>query len=88
VVNEIVTNSLKYAFDGRTKGVIQVAASKTGNRVCITLGDDGIGLPPSVDPEDSEGLGLVLIKALVEQIDGTVRIESDQGTRFTLEFDA
>jgi PAS domain S-box-containing protein len=87
-VNEIVTNSLKYAFDGRTEGVILVAAHKTGNRVCISLGDDGIGLPPSVGPEDSGGLGLVLIRALVEQMEGTVRMETASGTQFILECDA
>ncbi|MGD9940921.1 MAG: GAF domain-containing protein [Clostridia bacterium] len=87
-VNEIVTNSLKYAFEGRTKGVIRVAAGKTGKRVCITLGDDGIGLPPFIETEKSGGLGLVLIKALVEQLDGTIRIERVSGTQFILEFDA
>jgi PAS domain S-box-containing protein len=87
VVNEIVTNSLKHAFEGRTDCVIQVSAGKTGNRVCITLGDNGAGLPPEGSYEKSGGLGLVLIKVLVEQIGGTVRTESSNGTRYILEFD-
>jgi PAS domain S-box-containing protein len=87
VVNEIVTNSLKYAFEGRAEGVIQVAACKTGNKAIITLGDNGIGLPPSVNLKKSSGLGLILIRALVEQIDGTVRMETAEGTKFIVEFE-
>jgi PAS domain S-box-containing protein len=87
VVNEIVTNSLKYAFEGRDTGVIQVEACKAGNRVCITLGDDGVGLPSSINFENSSGLGLVLIKALVEQMDATVRMETTEGTKFIVDFE-
>jgi PAS domain S-box-containing protein len=87
VVNEIVTNSLKYAFEGRDEGVVQVVARKTGGHVRITLGDNGVGLPPSVNLEKPGGLGLILIRNLLEQMNGSVKIESDQGTRYILEFD-
>lgn len=86
IINEIVTNAMKYAFIGRGEGVITVIASKTDNRATIVIGDDGIGIPHSVDIERSPGFGLALIGMLVTQLDGSVRIERGNGTRFVLEF--
>jgi len=86
IVNEIVTNSLKYAFRDRTDGTISAKAFQTGSKVTIMIGDDGIGIPGSGAPENSNGFGLALIGALMDQIDGTVRIDTARGTTFVLEF--
>jgi len=86
VMNEIITNSLKYAFSGRDVGTISARAFRICTRATIVIGDDGIGMPASINPENSSGFGLTLIRALMDQIDGTVRIDQVEGTTFTLEF--
>ena len=49
--------------------------------------DDGVGIPEAVDIETATGFGLHLVAMLTEQLDGTIRIERDRGSRFVLEFD-
>jgi PAS domain S-box-containing protein len=88
VVNEIVTNAMKYAFIGREAGMISVSASRAGGRAAIEIGDDGIGIPASVDLDKPQAFGLMLIGNLIKQLDGAMRIEVGEGTRFLFEFDA
>ncbi len=86
IVNEIVTNSMKYAFQGRAGGTITVSAKAEGRSVRMVVSDDGVGIPDSVDFENSTGFGLIFLKAAMRQLDGRIRIERDGGTRFVLEF--
>jgi len=88
VVNELVTNAGKYAFVGRDEGKIYLTAVKRENRIVLTIGDDGVGMPEPVDFDHSTGFGLVLVKSLVQQLGGTIRLERDGGTRFVIEFKA
>lgn len=88
IVNELVTNAMKHAFSGREGGVLSVAASMRDGRVTLVIEDDGAGLPESFDPARLTGFGLQLVDMLTAQIDGTLRIERRNGTRFVLEFDA
>jgi PAS domain S-box-containing protein len=94
IVNELVTNAMKHAFVGRERGSIRVAASPArvpggvGARVALTVEDDGVGLPEGVDFDNSAGLGLVLAGLLVKQMDGTIRLEREGGTRIVMEFEA
>ena len=87
LVNEIITNSMKYAFTGRSDGVINVTASKTGNKIEITIADDGEGIPESVTFENSTGFGIQLVGMLTEQLEGNIKIERGEGTKFVLEFE-
>jgi PAS domain S-box-containing protein len=86
LVNEIITNSMKYAFTGRNDGVINVTASKTDDKIIITIADDGEGIPESVTFENSTGFGMQLVGMLTEQLEGSIKIERGEGTRFVLEF--
>lgn len=86
LVNELVTNSMKYAFEGRGAGTIFVSAKKTGDRVVVSIGDDGIGLPAGVDPGSSSGFGLTLVSMLAQQLQGTLRMERGDGTKAVLDF--
>jgi len=88
LVNEILTNSMKYAFAGRKSGVITVYASLKDSRANIVIQDNGIGIPESVGFEKHSGFGLDLIRMLTEQIGGRIRIERGEGSRFVLEFNA
>jgi PAS domain S-box-containing protein len=88
IVNELLTNMMKYAFVGRDSGTVTVSASMKDNHVVIQVKDDGIGIPESVSFEHTKGFGLELVNMLTEQIGGTIRIERGDGTKFVLEFDA
>ena len=86
IVNELITNAMKYAFTGRDQGKIRVSFSMTGGHATLIVEDDGTGIPESVDIETATGFGLQLVGTLVEQLDGSVRIERKEGTRFVVEF--
>jgi two-component sensor histidine kinase len=88
IVNELITNAMKHAFAGRESGSINVSASAKDGRVTLIVEDDGVGIPESVDIENSSGFGLQLVGMLTAQLDGTIRIERRKGARFVLEFDA
>ena len=86
IINELVSNSLKYAFkDGRT-GKLRVGMSRDGDRYILTVGDNGVGLPPGFDFRESQSLGLQLVTTLVDQIEGTIELEKTAGTVFTIRF--
>lgn len=89
VVNELLTNSLKYAFAGRDGGTITVHSlvDKAGCRVLIA--DDGVGLPPGVTWPAPGKLGAVIIRSLRENAKARMEAESwpDRGVRVTIYFD-
>lgn len=86
IVNELVTNSMKHAFTGRDSGRITVSAVSAGSAVTMTIQDDGIGLPESVHIDSSGGFGIRLVSILAEQLSGRTRIDREEGTKFTIEF--
>ena len=86
IINELVTNAMKYAFKDRDGGVIRVSASSVEGRATIAFEDDGSGIPESMDIEKSGGFGLKLVSMLIEQLEGSIRIERNNGSRFILEF--
>lgn len=87
IINELLTNCMKYAFSGRTEGMIDVVLTLSGARVVLRVQDDGIGIPGSIDFSHSTGLGLQLVQALSDQLEGSLRLERDGGTTVILEFD-
>jgi two-component sensor histidine kinase len=89
IINELLSNALKHAFEGRDEGKIEVSltASEDG-RVNLRVSDDGAGLPPGFDIDESKTLGLRLVKILAEdQLQGTLEVMSDGGATFNIEFD-
>ena len=87
ILNELVTNAMKYAFLSRKTGIITVTATRKENRICITFGDNGTGISQNVTLEKSSGFGLQLVGMLIKNINGSVRIEREPGTKFFLEFE-
>lgn len=88
ILNEVVTNIMKYAFAGRDAGQIQVSLRELDDCVSIVVEDDGVGLPEDFDIRKPNTLGMSLIDVLTEQLHGTQRYESPEtGARFTLQFD-
>ncbi len=88
IINELLTNIMKYAFTGRASGIITLEAAKSDGRIRISVHDDGAGLPEGIDFEHSPGFGLMLIRELMRQIGGTIRAERANGTKVILEFNS
>lgn len=92
IVNEIISNSLKYAFSGGNEGKIQVKLrrkedTKAGNKgYVLNISDNGIGIPENVNFENPDTLGLQLVNILVDQIDGCIKLKRNQGTEFIIRF--
>lgn len=85
ILNEIITNSLKYAFPNK-KGRISFKAEKQAKNLILTISDNGIGIPPNFDYHKSKSLGLQLIYLLADQIDAQISLDLEQGTKFILQF--
>jgi two-component sensor histidine kinase len=83
IVNELISNALKHAFPGGRRGEIVVRLEPLGeHRYRLLVSDDGVGFPSGRDPRRPETLGLRLVQALAEQLDGSVRLVRGVGTRF------
>jgi two-component sensor histidine kinase len=86
IVNELVFNSMKYAFAGRDCGLISVSASRSGNVVALTIEDDGIGMSQTDCGSHPATFGLKLVQGLTDQMNGRISQEPSSGTKFVIEF--
>jgi PAS domain S-box-containing protein len=89
LVNELVSNSMKYAFSNIQnveKNEIYIELKKEENNYKLIVKDNGKGLPDDFKFQKAETLGLKLINSLADQIDGTIELNNDQGTEFTIKF--
>ena len=85
VVNEAVTNALKYAFPG-AEGVVTINFSENGDRCILYISDNGTGLPKDFDMRKSRAMGLKLIEGLCLQLEAEYYIESMGGVHITIAF--
>ena len=86
IINELVTNSLKYAFRSGRKGAISIMLKRSGDAVRLIVMDDGEGMPPMINFRETSSLGLQLVNVLVGQIEGIIELDSTAGTKFTITF--
>ena len=94
IVNELLTNALKYAFSKKTEGTIHLLLSfdygKDLHYCTLRVEDDGDGIPDEFElnsnNEQTQVLGLKLVKSLVSQLEGTLEITCNQGTKFRIVF--
>ncbi|MBN2416607.1 sensor histidine kinase [bacterium] len=89
VLNELISNALKYAFRGapHDNRKLVITARRRGVAVEITVADNGCGLPPDVDPFKAGSLGFRLVKVLViDQLQGFLKLDRSQGTAITFGF--
>ena len=87
IINELITNTMKYAFPNGEDGKIAVSASIKDKHISIIIQDNGIGIPETVNIETSEGFGFKLVNMLSEQLGASIKIERGNGTKFIFEFD-
>ena len=87
IINELVSNALKYAFRNKNNGTISIAMHFDGDaHYTLTVRDDGIGLPPNLEIKNVNSLGLKLVEILAKQLEGTLQVNSHFGTEFSLRF--
>jgi two-component sensor histidine kinase len=87
IINELISNALKHAFPGGRPGGVQVELKAQGEgRLLLRVSDDGVGLPEHFDVKRSRSLGLQLVYALTDQLDGTVDVQHAPRTTFEVRF--
>jgi PAS domain S-box-containing protein len=87
LINELVSNALRHAYPNHENGSIDVSLRTTGeNELELTVKDDGVGMPESVDFEDPKSLGLRLVKLFTRQLEGEIELVRDGGTEFRIRF--
>jgi PAS domain S-box-containing protein len=86
IVNELVSNALKHAFPDGRPGTVKVSASGDGDQIRLIVADDGVGLPAGQDVLEGDTLGLQLVQSLVGQLEGSLTLSGEQGTRCEITF--
>ena len=87
IINEIISNAIKYAFTGRDSGEISLVFRSEDENYYLEVSDNGVGVPDEFDLDRSKSLGMRLVRRLaVEQLRGTVEIITGEGTRFIFIF--
>jgi len=86
IINELVSNSLKHAFEDRLNGMISVNMNKINDLITLKVIDTGVGISNNFQIEKATTLGLKLVKTLVNQLEGELMIEIKDGTSFKVTF--
>jgi PAS domain S-box-containing protein len=87
IINELITNSMKYAFPQMKKGKIYLELKEKNTNITLVVGDSGVGLPKDFNVKETETLGLQLVMTLVEQLDGNIKIETNKGIKYFITFE-
>ncbi|AFY73802.1 PAS domain S-box [Synechococcus sp. PCC 7502] len=85
IINELVSNALKYAFP-EGYGEININLTTSNNSLHLCIADDGVGIPEDFDFETSDSLGMQLVYSLTDQLEGEVQCDRTSGTKFEITF--
>lgn len=88
LATEILTNSIKHAFPERQKGKVKLTLAQTANKLTLEIGDDGVGLPASIELGQGNSLGMQLIPAFIAQLGAQIELSRHQGTLYSIYFSA
>jgi PAS domain S-box-containing protein len=87
ILNELISNSLKYAFPGGRQGSILIRVERMhDSSALLTFADDGVGLPADVGFWSTKTLGLRLVRSLVRQLDGEIEVDGPPGVEYRIRF--
>jgi PAS domain S-box-containing protein len=86
IINEIITNALKYAFTNQEKGEINVSLTQKNEFIQLTIADNGKGLPDNIDFRNTESLGMQLVVTLVQQLGGEIVLDNSNGAKYSISF--
>ena len=88
IINELFSNALKYAFPNKKAGAIFISVKQQSNKtIQIIIEDNGIGYTKGLDSEKEGSLGMLLVRTLIEQIDGKIELLNHKGTKYLITFD-
>jgi PAS domain S-box-containing protein len=87
IINELVSNALKYAFPNGRDGEIRIRMNHTeADDLNLSISDNGIGFPAGVSWERTDSLGLQLVRSLTDQLNGSIQCQLDKGAKFDIRF--
>ena len=87
ILNEAITNAIKYAFPNGREGVIRISLTENGAGTCILkIQDNGIGMPAATNTGKSRSLGMSLMRGLSKQLGGSLTIETREGLAIIIDF--
>lgn len=87
IINEIITNSYKYAFKADKENKLNISINKNSDQdFKLIIEDNGPGIPKNLEVKKAKSLGLRLVNRLVKQLHGTLEVISEEGTRFEIFF--
>ena len=87
IVNELVTNAIQHAFAAGEMGIIGIGLhTDEEDQIALTVWDNGKGIPPEVDFDRTDSLGLKLVMSLVGQLNGQIELDRSKGSRFEIFF--
>lgn len=87
IINELVSNSLKYAFSDGRKGKMTISLLPVGeDKLQLIVSDNGLGLPEDLETKEVQSLGLTLVHILAKQLNGNVEVISKNGATFIVTF--
>lgn len=87
ILNEAISNAIKYAFPSGERGIVKISLKKTGeDSYQLIISDNGIGLPDDFEHENRDSLGMSLMVGLTDQLDGSFSIESNNGLSVIIAF--
>lgn len=86
IVNELVSNAMKYAFDNE-EGTIFLSIKENKGNISLRVADNGKGLPKDFKYEESDSLGMQLVYSLIDQLDAVLKLNTDKGTDFLITFE-
>ena len=86
IVNELINNTVKYAFPDDNPGKVEIRIGRIDKKIEVEYRDSGVGIPDSVDFDNPTSLGLTVIQNLTKQIDGKIEYSYDNGTCINIVF--
>jgi len=84
IISELMINAMKHAFPGDKPGEIRVDVENIDKDMIIKVSDNGIGMPPHISVETADSFGLQLVRTFVEQSEGSIEFEGDEGAKFII----
>ena len=87
IINELVSNSLKYAFSNGEGEIYVSLMHYEGNKYLLTINDNGMGLPKEIDFKNTQSLGFRLVNNLTNQLEGEIELDRTNGTTFRIIFE-
>ena len=86
ILNELISNAYKHAFEGKVSGKIGITINKKGSQLSLCVEDNGVGLKDNLDISQSTTLGFTLVNSLIAQVHGILHIENTPGAKFNFTF--